>query len=138
MYIKVRSSLVFQKSALELLHIYLQSEHSCLRYGHFARIEILERAITRLVQNAFDNHLELKRILDGASVREYAATQDEQLGRPLVNLVERIEGFQEDCGRQAALNKALARALDEEQMVRIGAMYGVPPQEIGLEPVRYQ
>ena len=66
MYIEIRSNLVFQKSALELLHIYLQSEYSCMQYGYFARIEVLGKAITRLVQNAFDNHIELKRLLDGA------------------------------------------------------------------------
>lgn len=137
MYITVRSALAYQKGALELLHIYLQSEYRYLQYGDFDKIELLESRIIHIVQNAFENSAELDRLLGGRSIREFAAGYEEYMGQPLLDLLRDIETFQGQCRAQAALNKALARVLDEEHMERIGALYGIPSADNSRERVRY-
>lgn len=136
MYTDIRSSLSHHKGALELVYVYLRSEYQYLQYGGFDEIARLEDRLNRIVRDAFKSRTELRRLLGGRTVREYAEEQEECLARPLLDLVSDIESFQERCRMQAGLNKALTRVLDEEHRDCIGAMCGIPVQDAGQ--VRYQ
>ena len=125
MYSEIKNNLEVQKKALEFLHADLQQEYMMLQCGKPERAEELARVITGLVQVAFEARVELKRMLGGRPLREVVAELDNERARPLSLLLVDLEYIEERCRKRSERNRIYARVLDEVQMMRIGALYGV-------------
>lgn len=125
MYTTIKGSLECQLQALELLHKYQDMEYICLRDGDIESVEVIENYIIKLVQIAFDARVELKRLLDGQTLADYRKTINKEAGDDLFLMHTDVEYYEGECKRKAERNGQYARALDEAQMRRIGALYGV-------------
>lgn len=124
MYNEIRSSLVHQKYALELVNVYLQSQYNWMRVGDAARVGRLEGSIRRLITDVYESRVELKRLLDGRTVRDAVRDEPEELREPVLALAEVIEKAERTCLEDARRNSALAEFLAEEDIRRISAAYG--------------
>ncbi|MDL2266980.1 hypothetical protein LJC46_03215 [Desulfovibrio sp. OttesenSCG-928-G15] len=124
MYNDIRSSLVHQKYALELVNVYLQSQYNWMRVGDAVRVSRLESSIRRLITDVYESRVELKRLLGGRTVRDAVSGEPTELREPVLALAQRIEEAEQACLEDARRNSDLAEFMAEEDLRRISAAYG--------------
>jgi hypothetical protein len=120
---RVRDSLIYQKNALEILHVYLCSTHDFLLTGDFPKVESLENGIINIVTNTYEDRVEIRRVLKDRPILEYAAELPELLRERIFRLSAELDALEERCQAQAQRNKDTADMLEREHMERLEWMF---------------
>ena len=130
MYAKIHANLFRQLKGLELLHSLLEEEFACLLERNVEEISALEFSIHELMRQLLNERMEIKGIMNGVKVSEYAdmlpAEDGEAVRGLLAELLEREQG----CSRQAGLNSTLAFGLLDQGQELLDFLYSaaVPKQ----------
>ncbi len=130
MYAKIRANLFRQVKGLELLHSLLEEEFTRLLERDVEEISALEFSIHELMRQLLVERMEIKDIMNGVKISEYADMLPEEDGAAIRNLVDELLGREQTCSRQAGLNSSLAFGLLDQGQELLDFLYSaaVPKQ----------
>ncbi len=141
MHHQIHNMLFFQKSSLEMIHAYLESEYACLLASFFTgdagHAGIFSQDAARHAGHAGESRLALKRLLGERTIREYAAGCPVEINGRIIELAERIEELETKCLDQALTNRKLAQASEDAAAMHAGNAFG-PSAAFGQTAMRIQ
>ncbi|MFV0423626.1 flagellar export chaperone FlgN [Oleidesulfovibrio sp.] len=116
-------NLVRQKGALEYLELLLEEEFSHLRERHPDEVSRTEMMIHELVRQVADERLALKESMNGVRLLDYCDSLDDEVARPVIELLQRIDDLEQVCSRAASRNAELALALMDQSQKMLEFMH---------------
>ncbi|MDR1360245.1 MAG: flagellar protein FlgN [Deltaproteobacteria bacterium] len=123
MFARIHGNLHRQFKALELLQALLEEEYELLRHRDTDAVTGLEFSIHQLLRQITQERLELKTVIQGASIREYAAMLPEEDGAAVVRLCSLIDALEQRSSRQASRNAELSLALLDQSQNLLSCLY---------------
>lgn len=130
MYAKIHANLFRQLKGLELLHSLLEEEFACLLERNVEEISALEFSIHELMRQLLNERMEIKGIMNGVKVSEYADMLPAEDGAAVSGLMTELLEREQVCSRQAGLNSTLAFGLLDQGQELLDFLYSaaVPKQ----------
>ena len=130
MYAKIHANLFRQVKGLELLHSLLEEEFACLLERNVEEISSLEFSIHELMRQLLNERMEIKGIMNGVKVSEYAGMLPQEDGAAIHNLMTELLEREQVCSRQAGLNSTQAFGLLDQGQELLDFLYSaaVPKQ----------
>ena len=130
MYAKIHANLFRQLKGLELLHSLLEEEFACLLERNVEEISALEFSIHELMRQLLNERMEIKGIMNGVKVSEYADMLPAEDGEAVRGLLAELLEREQVCSRQAGLNSTLAFGLLDQGQELLDFLYSaaVPKQ----------
>ena len=130
MYAKIHANLFRQLKGLELLHSLLEEEFACLLERNVEEISALEFSIHELMRQLLNERMEIKGIMNGVKVSEYADMLPAEDGAAVHGLMAELLEREQVCSRQAGLNSTLAFGLLDQGQELLDFLYSaaVPKQ----------
>ena len=130
MYAKIHANLFRQLKGLELLHSLLEEEFACLLERNVEEISSLEFSIHELMRQLLNERMEIKGIMNGVRVSEYADMLPAEDGAAVHALMTELLEREQVCSRQAGLNSTLAFGLLDQGQELLDFLYSaaVPKQ----------
>ena len=130
MYAKIRANLFRQLKGLELLHHLLEEEFACLLERNVEEISALEFSIHELMRQLLNERMEIKGIMNGVKISEYADMLPLEDGQAMRTLMHDVLDHEQICSRQAGLNSTLAFGLLDQGQELLDLLYSsaVPKQ----------
>ena len=130
MFAKIRANLLRQTKGLELLHSLLEEEFARLLERNVEEVSALEFSIHELMRQLLTERLEIKDIMNGVKIGEYADMLPEEDGAEVKELVKNLLDREQVCSRQAGLNSTLAFGLLDQGQELLDFLYSaaVPKQ----------
>lgn len=115
-YEQIRGNLVRQMKAMELLVVLLEEEFALLRNHDTEGVVALEFSIHELLRQIAGERSEIKAVMQGTKVAEYAGLLEPEKGIELVEILKAIDSAEQKSARQASHNTRLSLALlDQSQ-----------------------
>lgn len=130
MFAKIRANLLRQTKGLELLHSLLEEEFARLLERNVEEVSSLEFSIHELMRQLLAERLEIKGIMNGVKISEYADMLPEEDGAEVKGLIKNLLDREQVCSRQAGLNSTLAFGLLDQGQELLDFLYtaAVPKQ----------
>ena len=130
MYTKIRANLFRQVKGLELLHSLLEEEFTCLLERDVEEVSSLEFSIHELMRQLLVERMEIKEVMNGVKISEYAGLLPQEDGANITALVDELLKREQVCSRQASLNSTLAFGLLDQGQELLDLLYSaaVPKQ----------
>lgn len=114
MYSRIRNNLHRQFKALEVLEMFLDEEFEFLQVRDTDNVTNLEFSIHELLRQIAVERAEIKKQMNGASLKDYAGLLPEEEGREIVRYYKLIDSLEQRCSRQASYNAELSLALMDQ------------------------
>ena len=130
MYTKIRANLFRQVKGLELLHSLLEEEFTSLLERNVEEVSSLEFSIHELMRQLLVERMEIKEVMNGVKISEYAGLLPQEDGANITALVDELLKREQVCSRQASLNSTLAFGLLDQGQELLDLLYSaaVPKQ----------
>lgn len=129
MYDLIHGNLNRQFKGLELLHALLEEEFDILRQRDTDAVTSLEFSIHELLRQIAVERLDLKNIMQGTTLKEYAGLLPDEEGIEVHRLYHLIDALEQRCSRQATYNTELSLALlDQSQSLLVFLHNQIAPQ----------
>ena len=120
-----------QTRGLALLHSLLREEYELLCERKAEDVMALELSIHELLRQLAVEKQEVRALLGGGKLLDYAAMLDEQEGGVLRELWKLTDDYEQICARQATLNSQISLALLDASQEMFDYLYSLalPPQQ---------
>lgn len=130
MYSKIRENMTRQAKGLELLHSLLEEEFALLLDRNIEEISAIEFSIHELMRQLLVERTEIRSIMNGVKVSEYADMLPQEDGLAIKGLLAELLSREQVCSRQAGLNSTLAFGLLDQGQELLDFLYAaaVPKQ----------
>ncbi|MDL2313977.1 flagellar protein FlgN [Desulfovibrio sp. OttesenSCG-928-C14] len=111
MFAQILGNLTRQAKGLELLASLQQEEYELLHQRNTSAIGALEFSIHELLRQLAVERDELKSVMQGTRLAEYAGMLPEEDGAQVLDRLASIDALEQNCARQAEKNTELSLAL---------------------------
>lgn len=130
MYERIHGNLVRQAKGMALLGQLLEEEFSLLQVRDSDSVMGLELAIHELMRQLAAERLEVRALLDGGKVLDYAALLSGDEEASLRELMRALDVTEQRCARQASFNAELSLALLDQSQELLDYLHRrlVPPK----------
>ncbi len=133
----IRSNLHRQFKALELLEELLTEEYSLLERRDTDAVAALEFSIHELLRQIAGERLDIKNVMQGTRLLEYASILPEEDGREIERLYRLIDSLEQHCSRAATRNAELSLALmDQSHKLLVYLHEQIAPRSTGVYGAR--
>jgi len=122
-YEHIRGNLVRQQKGMELLLSLLEEEFSLLREHRTEDVVALEFSIHELLRQLADERMEIKKIMQGTRLAEYADMLEEERHAEIRALLKSIDDAEQKSARQASHNTRLSLALLDQSQGLLDYLY---------------
>lgn len=131
MYDQIHGNLVRQTKGLDVLALLLEEEFAHLCGRDADAVTATEFAIHELMRQLACERMDLKSAMQRTRLAEYADMLPEEQGSEIRAVLERIDGQEQHCARQASLNAELALALLDQSQELLDHLYRrlAPPKQ---------
>ncbi|CAK7002867.1 MAG: hypothetical protein DELT_00103 [Desulfovibrio sp.] len=133
MFIKTSLNLDIQGQYLDILRDFLDSEYTALQYGEIYEVYQIEKAIHGILKSMQEKREELRDLLMGVSVKEYASELPAHLSGMVIRKLDRVTALEADCmaktSRNASLSMILAGRELEKPVMGASAFHVNPAAE---------
>lgn len=134
MYDLIHGNLTRQFKGLELLFSLLEGEFALLCSRDTDGVSTMEFSIHELLRQIAEERENLKKSIEGSTLKEYASMLPEEQSAEVLRLYRLIDGLEQRCSRQASLNTELSLALmDQSQSLLVQLHKQITPRQ----PNRY-
>ena len=123
MYEQIFSGLQRQDKAMELLHSLLLEEFELLVARDTDAIAHLEFSIHELLRQIASEKMQVIRLLGGQRAGEYAGTLAEDARDAVSALLQKLDGLEQLCARQAAQNADLSLSLLDQSRTLLTTLH---------------
>jgi alpha-D-ribose 1-methylphosphonate 5-triphosphate synthase subunit PhnG len=123
MFARILGNLTRQFKALELLQSLLEEEYGLLQHRDTDAVTGLEFSIHQLLRQITLERLEMKKIMQGATLQEYAGMLPEEDGAAVSRLCALIDALEQSSARQASRNAELSLALLDQSQALLSCLY---------------
>lgn len=132
-YEQIRGNLVRQNKAMELLVTLLEEEFALLRHHDTESVVGLEFSIHELLRQIAVERTEIKAVMQGTKLVEYAGMLETEQGAAIADLLSAIDAAEQKSARQANYNTRLSLALlDQSQELLDYLQDQVKPENISV------
>jgi hypothetical protein len=130
MFTLIHGNLTRQFKGLELLSSLLDEEFDLLRNRDTDAVASLEFSIHELLRQIAVERVDLKNIMQGTALTEYADMLPDEEGREVCRLYLLIDALEQRCSRQATYNTNLSLALlDQSQSLLVFLHNQIVPKQ---------
>lgn len=130
MYDLIHGNLNRQFKGLELLHALLEEEFELLRNRDTDAVTSLEFSIHELLRQIAVERMDLKSIMQGTALMEYAGMLPDEEGQEVRRLFHLIDALEQRSSRQATYNTELSLALlDQSQLLLVFLHSQITPKQ---------
>lgn len=128
----ISGNLVRQTKGMELLSTLLEEEFSLLQARDSDAVMGMELSVHELLRQLAAERHDVRRLLDGGKVLDYAAMLPATQGDFLRALMQRLDDFEQRCARQASFNTDLSLALLDQSQELLDYLHKrlVPPKPV--------
>ena len=132
MYDSIHGNLVRQARAMALLLTLLEEEFSLRQARDSEAVMGLELSIHELMRQLAAERCEVRAMLDGGRVLDYAALLPEGQGDALRTVMAELDATEQRCARQASFNADLTLALLDQSQELLDYLHRrlVPPKPV--------
>ncbi len=123
MYKIIYGNLDRQTRGLALLYNLLREEYGLLRERKADEVMSLELSIHELLRQLAVEKQEVRRLLGGGRLLDYAAMLSEEQGEALRDMLGVADSYEQACARQASLNSELSLALLDVSKETVDFLY---------------
>ena len=97
MYTKIRANLFRQVKGLELLHSLLEEEFTSLLERNVEEVSSLEFSIHELMRQLLVERMEIREVMNGVKISEYAGMLPQEDGAAIMALVDELLTREQVC-----------------------------------------
>ena len=123
MYTIIYGNLDRQTRGLALLYSLLREEYDLLRARKAEDVMALEMSIHELLRQLAVEKKEVRKLLGGGKLLDYASMVSEEEGDALREMNQVVDSYEQACARQATLNSELSLALLDVSKSTVDFLY---------------